>query len=297
MRELRQRGDQGRGDGRADPRHALDESRQAPPPRMLADRLLEPMLEVGDLLAHPTDVDLDPTPHAPLAHPRQALPLAGLHGDQLAPAGGQGGKVGARRIGHDPGLGPHRLGKGRDHRGIDPIGLGQPAGRAGEVADLARIDHRDPMPQLRQQGRDLVLQAAGGLEHDQRRVADRTELAGQSPRTVPGGGDGEPGAAGSRQTSRRSLATSMPTQQAIEAMLSMDPTLQMRARPSARRAAQAIVRVRVGSGRVTRLTHGLRHQRSDGIPPAAQPWGGAAPTTHQSLDIARYKVLRSSTCP
>jgi hypothetical protein len=39
---------------------------------MLVDRLLEPVLEVDDLLAHPTDVNLDPAHHAALAHPRQA---------------------------------------------------------------------------------------------------------------------------------------------------------------------------------------------------------------------------------
>jgi len=29
------------------------------------------------------------------------------------------------------------------HRGVEPVGLGQPAQRAGEVARLPRVDHRD----------------------------------------------------------------------------------------------------------------------------------------------------------
>ena len=250
---LRQAGDQGRGNGRTNTRHALHQNRQAPPPRMLTDRLLKPALEIGDLLAHPTDVNLDPAPHAALAHPLHQSALGGLHGDQLASAGGQGGELGARRIGRDPRLGPHRGCERGDHLGIDPIGLGQPAGRAREVADLARIDHGDPMPQLGQQRRDLVLQAAGGLEHDQRLVANITEPAGQRPQPVPGGGDGEPGAPGSRQTSKRSLATSMPTQHALKAMLSIGPNLVDAGLPHPPDGtAQAIVRVRVGSGREKR---------------------------------------------
>jgi hypothetical protein len=53
--------------------------------------------------------------------------------------------------------------------GIQRIGLGQPAGGAGEGADLARIDHRQRQPGRGQGTGDHRFVAAGGLQHDQAR--------------------------------------------------------------------------------------------------------------------------------
>ena len=50
------------------------------------------------------------------------------------------------------------------------IGLGQSACGASEAADLARVDHRDRQGGRGQGGGEADLQAAGGLEHDQRRL-------------------------------------------------------------------------------------------------------------------------------
>jgi hypothetical protein len=46
---------------------------------------------------------------------------------------------------------PHALGEQRQDPRVQPIGLGQEASGAGEVADLARIDHgcRDALERIR----------------------------------------------------------------------------------------------------------------------------------------------------
>ncbi len=52
---------------------------------------------------------------------------------------------------------------------IHPIGLGQPTQRAGEGADLARVDDRDRQAGRGQSCSEADLHPARGLEHDQRR--------------------------------------------------------------------------------------------------------------------------------
>ena len=53
--------------------------------------------------------------------------------------------------------------------GVDPIGLGQPAGGLGEVAGLARVDRRDRDLGDLQGGDQGQLEPAGGLDDDQGR--------------------------------------------------------------------------------------------------------------------------------
>jgi hypothetical protein len=53
---------------------------------------------------------------------------------------------------------------------IHPIGLRQPACSAGEGAHLARVDHRHRQAGRGQGRREADLQAAGGFEHDERRL-------------------------------------------------------------------------------------------------------------------------------
>jgi hypothetical protein len=55
-----------------------------------------------------------------------------------------------------------------DRLGIQAVGLGQPAHRPREAADLARVDHRDRQAGRGQGRREADLHAAGGLEHDER---------------------------------------------------------------------------------------------------------------------------------
>jgi len=63
----------------------------------------------------------------------------------------------------------HLLGEVGDHRGIDCIGLGQPADGAGELAYLARVDDRHRQSRLAQSGRhDTLVAAAGFQDHKPR---------------------------------------------------------------------------------------------------------------------------------
>jgi hypothetical protein len=100
----------------------------------------------------------------------EAVRLGDAHGHELAAARHQGLEGQARGVlewthGRSDGLR-----EAGDRLGIDTVGLGQPAGGAGEVAHLARVDHRDRQPGGGELGGEAGLQAARGLEHDQRRA-------------------------------------------------------------------------------------------------------------------------------
>jgi hypothetical protein len=99
------------------------------------------------------------------------------------------------------GRGADRLGEVGDHRGGNPsrqaamgpgiqrIGLGEPAGGAGEGADLARIDHRQRQPGRGQGPGDHRFAAAGGLQHDQARLAAQLGQQALQPGGVATGRD------------------------------------------------------------------------------------------------------------
>ena len=65
------------------------------------------------------------------------------------------------------------LGKEGDHFGVDGVGLGELAERAGEVSDLARIDDGERQAGAGESGGDRGLEAASGFQHDQRHVERR----------------------------------------------------------------------------------------------------------------------------
>ena len=71
---------------------------------------------------------------------------------------------------------PDRLGEMSDRLGIQAVGLGQSAHRPREAADLARVDHRHRQGSRGQGRGEADLQAAGGLEHDQRRLKGEQAL-------------------------------------------------------------------------------------------------------------------------
>jgi hypothetical protein len=77
-----------------------------------------------------------------------------------------------------PWLRPHRLGEARDRFGVQAIGLGEPPGGAGEVADLARVDDHQRQAGGAERRGDGRLKAPGGLKHDQPR-GKRGEAVGQ----------------------------------------------------------------------------------------------------------------------
>ena len=70
---------------------------------------------------------------------------------------------------HGQRLRPHRLGRARDRLDVLPVGLCRPAGGAGKVALLARVDDDRRQTGSAQRRSNAPLEAAGGLERDQRR--------------------------------------------------------------------------------------------------------------------------------
>ena len=108
----------------------------------------------------------------------QPLLLGGEHLQQLAPALDQEGELALGGIRQRPDRGLHLLGKAGEGQRIDPIGLGQEAGRAREVPHPRRIDDADRERGRTEGGDDRLLIAAGGLQHDERGTALR-QLGGQ----------------------------------------------------------------------------------------------------------------------
>jgi hypothetical protein len=65
-----------------------------------------------------------------------------------------------------PGCGLQQRAEAGQHGGIDPVCLGQSAGRLGEAAGLARIDLGEGQPCGRKRALEAPVIGAGGLEHD-----------------------------------------------------------------------------------------------------------------------------------
>ena len=90
-----------------------------------------------------------------------------LHAHELASSVQQGIELAGRLVGQRTRLGPQGPTEGDQDRRVDRIGLGQPAGRLGEIAGLARVDHGHRQPGGGQRGGTQRLQAASGLQDDQ----------------------------------------------------------------------------------------------------------------------------------
>ena len=76
---------------------------------------------------------------------REAEPilLGGDHVDDLAPAPYDRVERTGILVGQDPDLGPYAFAEEREHVGVDCIGLGELAGRPGEVTYLPRVRDHD----------------------------------------------------------------------------------------------------------------------------------------------------------
>ena len=99
------------------------------------------MVEVGELrLGHLEDGG-DGAGDARRAGLASAAAFQADHLDALAAAGDEFGQRLCLGIDDGAGLGADALGEEGDRLGIQPIGLGEPAGGAGEAADLAGVDH------------------------------------------------------------------------------------------------------------------------------------------------------------
>jgi hypothetical protein len=92
---------------------------------------------------------------------------------------------------HRAGPGADAFGERRDDLGIQPVGFGEPAGGAGEGrADLARVDHGQRQAGPGEGGGHGDLEAAGGLEHHERRGQD-AELRDQPVEALAAARDGD----------------------------------------------------------------------------------------------------------
>ncbi len=90
------------------------------------------------------------------------------HVDELAAAREQAVQQLGGFVGQGPWLRAHALGEFGEDAGIQGVGLGQPAQGLDEVAHLARIHHGDGEPGLGERDGGEHLEAAGGLQDDER---------------------------------------------------------------------------------------------------------------------------------
>jgi hypothetical protein len=166
--EFRHLGDERPGRDGADAGDAAEEVVGGAPSRAAADGAADVAVELGELgLEHPEGGGDG------ARHPRRAgLPAAVLlhadHLDDLAAAAGdefgQRPRVGVR---HGFRVRSDALGEDGDRLGVEAVGLGEPAGGAGEVADLARVDHGQRQAGAGERGGHRDLETAGGLQHDE----------------------------------------------------------------------------------------------------------------------------------
>ena len=118
------------------------------------------------------------------------LAFAADHLDDLPAPGDQFAEPTRGFVRQRPRLRLDGLGEARDRLRVQPIGLGQPAGGAGEVADLARVDDHQRQAGGAECRGDGRLEAARGFEQDELRRQPRQAL-GQSREPVGLPADGE----------------------------------------------------------------------------------------------------------
>ena len=160
-----QLGEQGAAGDGADAGDALQPGGAGAQGRMGLHRVVEPRIEVGQVLRQPGQmgVDVGPERWRGLVPP---LLLRHADGEELAPPGNQGVQVLGGRI---RARAQRRLDLGSEagqHPGVEAVGLGQDVAAAGEVAHLPRIDHHRRQPGAGQGRIDRPLVAAAGLQHD-----------------------------------------------------------------------------------------------------------------------------------
>jgi hypothetical protein len=129
-------------------------------------RVVQVAIQVGQFLVQEGDVPLDVTPDGRQGGV-QALPLRGAHADELAPPGQQGAQLLGVGVGEWTRRGVHHFGEAGEELGVEGVGLGQLADGAGEVAHLARVDHRHSEARGRQRGGHRQLPPAGRLQDDE----------------------------------------------------------------------------------------------------------------------------------
>ena len=255
MAEFGQLGDQGAQRRLADAGDTGQEIGIGLPGRAATDRAVDVLLEFGELGLQQFDMPVDGGENPALGCPAAAVALRHHHLDDLAAPRDQLAEGLRRGVGDRPGRGIDRLGKMGDGRGIDAVGLGQFAGGAREIADLAGIDHRQRQASGGDRARDDGLVAAGGFHDDQPR-SERPQPFDELRQTFTVARDGE-GLATRPQMNIQPILRDIDPYKVFHV-----PSLRMRARL----AAPATVRVNGTNGWGAGLRNGLIDPRKRGAP-------------------------------
>ena len=163
--ELGQEGDQAGDTDLAQVGHAADEACQLGEPRVGLDPLLDCRLESRHLLLHVLlDLAITPANLVRLVILAQ-VGQAGLQIHEVGARADQPVELLARSIGLPADAVGKRLAEPGDHAGVDPVGLGQLAGRLSEATHPLGIDDPHLEPVILQQPRPAPLVAPAGLHH------------------------------------------------------------------------------------------------------------------------------------
>jgi len=159
-------GEQGQGGGRANAGDAAQQILPFAPERAGLHGVAQVVVEGGELVVQPGDVRLDTR-----AHGRQGgiepVALGRAHADKLTPSGQQGAEFLGLGVRERAWRRLHDLGEAREQLGVQGVGLGQLADGAGEIAHLARVNHRHGEPGRRQRGSHRQLAPARRLQDDE----------------------------------------------------------------------------------------------------------------------------------
>ena len=157
---------------------------------------------------------VDGLEHARLAGETAAVFLRHDHLDDLPPARHQFAERQGFAVGHAPRGRADGLGEVGDRGGVEAIGLGELAGRPGEVAHLTGIDHRERQLRGGEGACDHRLVSACRLERDQDR-SQGAQALDKTLKTFVVTRDDEVLPLGRTQTSSRSFDTSISINKSI----------------------------------------------------------------------------------
>ena len=164
---LRQLGNQRAAQDRSHARHTLQQVVPFSPDRGRLNVVSQLLLDRGYLAVQLREVlaDLLLDPVGGIGQP---ILLHNPHLNELPSATDQGTECLSGRIGQVPRGWPDRVGKAGQHLSLNRIGLGEPARRFGNIADLTRVHHGHGQSAHRQGRRQRHFQATGGLQHNSR---------------------------------------------------------------------------------------------------------------------------------
>ena len=123
------------------------------------------------------------------AHDLGAIAAGGAVLDERPPGGDELGQLVQQRALRRAGFRLQQRAQAGEQGGIDPVGLGEPAGRLGKAAGLARIDLGEGQPCRTERALEAPVIGAGGLEHD---ALDGLAREPAEQRLVPGRVVGDP---------------------------------------------------------------------------------------------------------